>query len=316
MSTAQKFVGFIAGLAVVFAVAVGVGMLVGRDGVQAPEHSNGHTETTPAPDGPAANAAAAEHLDGLAASTQGYTLDLGNTIEVTGEGKPLRFQIVDATGAPLTRYVENHEKQLHLIVVRRDMVGFQHVHPILDDSGTWTVPVDFSQAGDYRVFADFVPEGAAGVVLGADVQVAGRYDPQPLPAPTATAVVDDYTVTLRGTPSAATPSTLTLSVSRDGRPVTDLQPYLGAYGHLVTLRSSDLAYLHNHPTGEPDDGTTSAGPDIGFGTTFPTAGDYRLFLDFQHGGVVRTAEFTVSVPVSASAPTAPSTAPAPAGHGH
>lgn len=315
MSTAQKFAGFIAGLAVVFAAAVGVGMLVGRDGVQTPEHSNGHTETTIAPDGPAANAAAAEHLDGLAASTQGYTLDLEDTIEVAGDGKPLRFQIVDATGAPLTRYVENHEKQLHLIVVRRDMVGFQHVHPTLDDSGTWTVPVDFSQAGDYRVFADFVPEGGTGVVLGADVQVAGRYDPQPLPAPTATAVVDDYTVTLRGTPSAATPSTLTLSVSRDGRPVTDLQPYLGAYGHLVTLRSSDLAYLHNHPTGEPGDGATSAGPDIGFGTTFPTAGDYRLFLDFQHDGVVRTAEFTVSVPVPASAPTTPST-PAPAGHGH
>jgi len=88
---------------------------------------------------------------------------------------------------------------------------------------------------------------------------------------------------------------LTLSVSRNGKPVTDLQPYLDAYGHLVALRASDLAYLHIHPMGSPGDGVTAAGPEIGFHMTFPSAGDYRLFLDFQHAGAVRTAEFTVSV---------------------
>ena len=40
---------------------------------------------------------------------------------------------------------------------------------------------------------------------------------------------------------------LTLTVTKDGQPVTDLQPYLGAYGHLVALRAGDLAYLHVHP---------------------------------------------------------------------
>ncbi|OBF37386.1 hypothetical protein A5724_11760 [Mycobacterium sp. ACS1612] len=83
---------------------------------------------------------------------------------------------------------------------------------------------------------------------------------------------------------------LTMTVTRDGEPVTKLQPYLGAYGHLVALRVADLEYLHVHPTGD-----ASAGPDIGFHTTFPSAGAYRLFLDFQHAGVVRTAAFTVSV---------------------
>jgi hypothetical protein len=101
---------------------------------------------------------------------------------------------------------------------------------------------------------------------------------------------------------------LTLSVSRDGKPVTDLQPYLGAYGHLVVLRASDLAYLHVHPMGEPGDGITPAGPAIGFGATIPSNGDYRLFLDFKHNDVVRTAEFTLSVDssqLSTGAPTQP-----------
>ena len=88
---------------------------------------------------------------------------------------------------------------------------------------------------------------------------------------------------------------LTLSVSRDGKPVGDLQPYLGAYGHLVALRASDLAYLHVHPMGDAGDTKTTSGPDIGFHTTFPSPGSYRVYLDFQHRGVVRTAAFSVNI---------------------
>ena len=76
--------------------------------------------------------------------------------------------------------------------------------------------------------------------------------------------------------------------------MTDLQPYLGAYGHLVALREGDLAYLHVHPEGTPGAGGTPPGPTIGFRAEVPGAGGYRLFLDFQEGGVVRTAEFTVA----------------------
>ncbi len=53
-----------------------------------------------------------------------------------------------------------------------------------------------------------------------------------------------------------------------------------------------------------------SGPEIGFHTTFPSAGAYRLFLDFQHHGVVRTAAFTVNVSEAAQ-----TSAPAPAGGG-
>ena len=114
---------------------------------------------------------------------------------------------------------------------------------------------------------------------------------------------------------------LTVSVSRDGRPVTDLQPYLGAYGHLVALREGDLAYLHVHPDGEPGDGRTAAGPEVAFHVEAPSDGAYRLFLDFRHGDEVRTAEFTMTA--GPQPPAAPSTSPEASpsehgepGHGH
>jgi hypothetical protein len=294
MKAAQKVAAFIVALVAVFAVAVWVGKTVG-------------------PDDRVAEAGAPE-LAGEPQSTQGaYTLALTANRFAADNDVPLQFRILDASGTPVTRYVENHEKLLHLIVVRNDLTGFQHIHPVLDANGTWRVPVDLARAGDYRVFADFTPAGGPAQTLGANVHVAGQYDPQPLPAAAAATDVDRYTVTLSGTATANEESTLTLTVSRDGRPVTDLAPYLGAYGHLVALRASDLAYLHVHPMGEPGDGVTPAGPEIRFHTTFPSASDYRLFLDFQHRGVVRTAKFTVSVDDGRSAPGAEH---APAGHGH
>jgi hypothetical protein len=272
MNAAQKLAAFVVGLAVVFAAAVFVGRAVGPDVRQAPAHDAAHT-----------------------AHDADYTLELSNDLLNAAADVPMRFRILDTAGTPVTRYVKNHEKLMHFIAVRSDLTGFQHVHPTLQADGTWRVPVDFSAAGDYRVFADFTPEGREGQTLAANVHVGGAYKPLPLPPVAATSAVDGYTVTLRGSAEVNEPSTLTMTVTRDGKPVTDLQPYLGAYGHLVALRAADLEYLHVHPMGEPGDGITASGPDIGFHTTFPSAGNYRLFVDFQHASVVRTAAFTVSV---------------------
>jgi hypothetical protein len=145
------------------------------------------------------------------------------------------------------------------------------------------------------VFADFVPAGGEGLTLGTDLSVAGTYSPEPLPAPSRTAEVDGYTVTLDGDLVPGEETELTLTVTQDGRPVTDLQPYLGAYGHLVVLRDGDLGYLHVHPAGAPGDGRTPPGPEVRFATTAPSPGAYRLFLDFRHGDAVHTATFTLTV---------------------
>jgi hypothetical protein len=228
---------------------------------------------------------------GLMISEHGYTLDLDSTILEAGRTR-VTFRVLGPGGQPVTGYEPTHDKELHFIAVRRDMTGFQHVHPTVDEAGTWTTELDLTP-GVWRFFADFQPAKHGGTMtLGSDVSVTGNYQPQPLAPAGHTAKVDDYAVTLKGQLTPGESSELTLTVSRHGKPVTDLQPYLAAYGHLVALRSGDLAYLHVHPEGEPGDGTTDPGPDITFYATAPSAGPYRLYLDFKHDGVVRTAEFT------------------------
>ncbi|MGH8881254.1 MAG: hypothetical protein ACRD0P_28560, partial [Stackebrandtia sp.] len=290
MNTTAKFAGFALGLVALFGLALGIGALVGspRDAPEAAEHGESATTT---PSGPS----------GLTDSTGGYTLVLDDAITESRSDTPLRFRIEDSAGRPVTQYTPNHEKDLHLILVRRDTSGYQHLHPALGANGTWNTPVDLGRAGDYRVFADFVTADGQPITLGADLRVAGRYAPRPLPEPATTATVGDYTVQLNGTLDAGRLTEITPTVSRNGEPVTDLQPYLGAYGHLVALRAADLGYLHVHPAGHPGDGTTPAGPGVAFAVTAPDAGDYRLFFEFRHQGTVHRAEFTVP---AATAPTA------------
>jgi hypothetical protein len=310
-STAAKLGAYALGLVAVFGATAGLGAAVGPVGPAAATHDTAtHTELDmePGMDTNTPQASDTQLPGGLQISEGGYTLDVADQLPA-GTATPVSFRIIGPDGQPVTAYDKAHDEDLHLIAVRRDMSGYQHVHPQLAANGTWSIPLDLT-AGTWRLFADFDPAGDdAALVLGADLAVAGDYAPQPLPAPSTTAEVDGYTVTLDGTLVAGQGSQLTLSVSRDGKPVTDLQPYLAAYGHLVALRDGDLAYLHVHPGGEPGDGTTAPGPDIDFHATAPSVGNYRLFLDFKHGDVVRTAEFTVHVGDSAAAPT--SAAPAP-----
>lgn len=158
-------------------------------------------------------------------------------------------------------------------------------------------------------------KNAEGVTLGADLAVSGDARPEALPREQRTVTVDGYEVTLDGALRPGSGSELKLAVEKDGRPVTDLQPYLGAYGHLVALRAGDLAYLHVHPNGEPGDGRTKPGPEVSFTATAPSKGAYRLFLDFRHEGKVRTAAFTVHAGGAAPEKSAPEHGES-AGHGH
>lgn len=282
MRTGIKLGGFAVAVALVFAGAYVIGRAVGPVEHTA-EPDAGHTM------GSASGDMARETPGGLQVSEHGSTLTVLTHDIVAGVGVDFAFRIVDEAGAPVTSFRIGNEKPMHLIVVRRDLSGFDHVHPVLTEGGIWRIPLIFASGGQYRVFADFMLGDGHDVTLGADVAVAGDYRPQPLPAPAGTVTLGEYTVSAEGRLTPGRTGTLTLSIARFGQPVTDLEPYLGAYGHLVALRAGDLAYLHVHPQAGPP------GPKIVFGVEVPTAGDYRLYLNFQHGGVVRTAELTVRV---------------------
>jgi hypothetical protein len=195
----------------------------------------------------------------------------------------------------VTEYDIAHEKELHLIAVRRDFTGFQHVHPERASDGTWAAPLDLT-GGTWRLFGDFTPvaedgSGAEGLTLGADITVTGSTGRFGAPTPEVRRVdtVDGYRVELAGDLTPGEESNLSFAVTRKGEAVADLQPYLGARGHLVALREGDLAYLHVHPT----DGEDATGHEVGFAATVPSVGGYRLYLDFRVDGVVRTASFVL-----------------------
>jgi hypothetical protein len=277
-----------AGLGAVFAAAVGVGAAVGPVGA------------------PEAHPAAAAPAPESAATGTGYVLDVLEEQPAAGT-TTVAFRVLGPDGAPVTDYTQDHGEDLHLVAVRADLSGYQHVHPDRAPDGTWRVPLTLTP-GTWRLVADTTPAAAdEDLALTADLQVAGTYDPQPLPGPASVAEVDGYTVVLTGELTAGAESELTFSVSRDGRPVVDLQPYLGAYGHLVALREGDLEYLHVHPV-EDAHVAPAPGPHVAFAATAPSAGTHRLFLDFRHGDAVHTAAFTVQVTGTA--------ADEPATHGH
>jgi len=199
------------------------------------------------------------------------------------------FRIADADGRTVTDFEIEHERAMHLIVVRRDLTGFQHLHPTMDATGRWTVDLRLSEAGVYRAYADFTAAGASRT-LAVDLSVGGPFRPATLPAPAAVAAADGYAVRLDARAQAGGEGELTYDVRRDGDVAPDIEPYLGADGHLVALREGDLAFLHVHP--EPSGGVPGR---IRFGAAFPSAGRYRLFLQFKDDGLVRTVAHTVVV---------------------
>ena len=245
--------------------------------------------------GPHGSSHASAAVPGVTSAQGGYLLSpvpVPHAVDRTGT---LSFQILAADGKPVTRFATSHEKQLHLIVVRTDGTQFRHVHPTMDTDGRWSLPWNWAAAGTYRVYTDFVLEtdGAAEpITLTRTVDVAGQFTPA-APAPTNTATVSGYRVELTGDVTAGSSSELTFAVSRDGEPITNLEPYLGAFGHLIALREGDLAFLHVHPEGDEPAAGEVSGPAIGFAAEMPTPGRYLLYLDFKVDGKVHSAPFVV-----------------------
>ncbi|MEU4619358.1 hypothetical protein AB0G04_05155 [Actinoplanes sp. NPDC023801] len=305
MRTTVKLSSYAMGLILIFGAAAGAGRVIGPDQQPevAPTHGEAHAPAGPTGTGQTGTGHADEgHTEtgrppgGLQIAQDGYRLNPLTARLSTGAPQRFAFQVLGPDGKPVVEYTENHDKDLHLILVRRDMSGYQHVHPVLEADGTWSIPLSVNAPGQYRVLADFQPSAAGqALTLGVDVPAPGDYQPVPLPQPARTAEIDGYTVTLTGDLRAGSASELTFAVSRDGKPVTDLEPYLGARGHLVVLRAGDLAYLHVHP---------ARADALSFQAEVPSAGVYRLYLDFQHGGKVRTAEFT-AVTAGVTPPPAP-----------
>jgi hypothetical protein len=234
-----------------------------------------------------------------ATSPSGYRFTQIGPAPAASQPGEFRFQILGPGDRAVTSFDTEQTKQLHFYVIRDDLSGFQHVHPTLGPDGTWTAALAALSPGTYRVYAQFSahPPGArpTALVLGSRLTVPGRASPPTaLPAPAVTTEVDGYTLTLGGIQlMAGVEHELTVTISRNGRPVTDLHPYLDAYAHLTAFHQSDLAFAHLHPTGTVDG--DHGGPRLSFHAMLPAPGNYRLYLQFHTAATLHTAALTLDV---------------------
>ena len=269
MSTTTRLASFGVALVAVLGLGAGLGVAVGPD-VQPTKAE------APAPIG-----------QGVVSAAEGYRL-VPATTSLVPAGGTFRFAITAQDGGAVHRFTAIHERDLHLIVVNRELTTFHHVHPTLDVDGNWSIDLPALDPGSYRAVADFQIADGPRLALGTDLTVAGQYQPTELREPTGRDSTDGYDVELAVERNDSGEVKAELTVRRNGELVTDLEPYLGASGHLVAMRRGDLAYAHVHPV----EGDGSAPGVVTFDAELTTAGRYGLFFDFKHNGTVHTAAFT------------------------
>ncbi len=214
------------------------------------------------------------------------------------------FNIVDSNGEVMKDFAITHTKPMHVIVVRKDLKYFQHLHPDFDaETGLFTLEdLNFPEEGVYRIFADFALEGlrVRSLTISEDLIVGSTFVSETLGSEERSKIFDGYEVTLSTdeTLESGGESTLSFELKQNGEAVTDLQEYLGAMGHSVILREESLDFIHVHPMTDLSDVQTGT---VDFMVSFPEPGQYKIFTQFQHEGKVFTTDFVVIVTQGESA---------------
>ncbi len=239
-----------------------------------------------------------------------------------GQKATLRFKFFHpGTGEAVKKFEVVHEKQFHLFVISQDMEYFQHIHPEEQPDGTWTINVTLPKAGYYKILSDFMPSGGAPQFLARPLVTAGytgdlAADSARLtPDAVSTKTEDDITASVAYDPQTCIVGlychlNFHLTDSATHRPITDLQTYLGAFGHTLIMSEDMIDYVHSHPLdilAMPDDDggppvflippgadleKIRGGPDVTFEGLIPKPGHYRAWTQFRRGGKVHTFAFT------------------------
>lgn len=206
-----------------------------------------------------------------------------------GKRTLLNLQVKGADGKPIKQFDVENTKKLHLILVKEDLSSFQHLHPKLRTNGRFTQQVSIPNAGGHRLIADFSTAGQ-GHVLTQPLKVNGTPRSKALPKPALAAKAGDFNVAINSTDlTVGEGASTTFTITKNGKAVKNLQPYLGAMGHLVVLKEGSLEYIHAHP-----EQTKAKSGVVGFHLAVQSAGQYRTFLQFRVAGKVHTAAFTLT----------------------
>jgi hypothetical protein len=239
--------------------------------------------------------------------TREYLLDVGTQPSIVRPGVPFTLTLDvrhPGTNAPVSRYEVVHDRPFHLFVISHDLNYFDHLHPRRGAAGAWEVGVTLPEPGYYRLLSDFLPAGGAPQLIGRTLVTAafgGDLASQAARLETDRVfrkTVDGIEVTLEFDPPQLVAGQyghlrLTLTDDTTRQPVTDLEPYLGAFGHTLIV-SEDLGdAVHSHPTDDESDASSDhGGPRLGFEGYIPRAGRYRSWTQFQRRNRLSTVSFT------------------------
>lgn len=254
------------------------------------------------PSSPAADAESAGHRHGhghdghdTGSTTSKLILSTDPAEVVPGEPVRLRAMVHRADGSMVSEFEEIHEEFVHLIVVREGLDHFAHLHPEVDDAGNVMTQFTFPAGGRYLLYADHKPAGEPQAVARGDLRVDGETPDAPELTPDVPGRVSGDGLTANVAVEDARPggeARITFDLlDLAGRPVTDLETYLGALGHLVVLSEDGGEYVHAHPL-ESRDATDGR---VAFAAHFAGQGLYKGWAQFQRSGRVLTVPFVLRV---------------------
>ncbi len=193
-----------------------------------------------------------------------------------------------------------HERLMHLFVVSEDLAEFAHEHPEPVAPGVFRLTHRFARPVRYRIFADVAPRDAGGQMLSATVSVGGVLSPAAVPTPARPNVGLSLELPPGGVPVGRTVTVVARLRDASGRPLRDLEPWLGALGHLLLVHRDATTFAHAHP----DDREAGIGRDgrLPFLVRLPKPGWYKGWLQFRRGGRVETVELLIEAVPPAAAP--------------
>jgi len=234
--------------------------------------------------------------DGTQASYVGYSLTdvrLPAKSDVPGT---VTFHIENFRGEPVTAFLTELTKKMHVYVVSTDLSVFRHVHPTMAADGTWSGNLTLPRDGRYRLVAEFVAKDDGGngdtLVLGTERTIGTPGRAVPVPPVTTATTVDDVTVTVTKAPTVGYEHQMSLGITKASE-AASLGTYLGVYAHVSAFNVKTGQLVHLHPLGSPvTEGDRSV---LTFHTGFEVPGTYRMFVQSRLSGVVRTIPLTVEV---------------------
>lgn len=245
----------------------------------------------------------AEARRGKRPAPQPYFVEVRSR-ESAEAGKPveLRFTIRDTkTKAVVRDFDIAHTKVFHLLLASKDLSWFAHEHPDAQPEGSFTLSQVFPTGGEYLLYADVAPRGAGSQILGTSVRVRGAVSkPVPLVPSAPRNTVDGITASFSAATSPipvgrSTSLAFKLTDATTGQPVTDLEPYLGAYGHLMIIHQDGQTVVHSHPAEDEAGIAASKRGNVLFNARFPKPGIYKAWGQFQRGGRVITIPFVLGI---------------------